>query len=168
MQLSSSAANTFVWGNAISPQILNASNAFLIFPSGTAGSVGINIAEPSYALHVDGDIAYTGDLFDISDIRLKENIVPLKNAMDKLSAIKGIYFNNIGDPIRDREVGVIAQDVEKVLPEVVSENNKGDKSVAYAKLTPLLIEAFKELKSENDKLKKRIGTLENLIKISSR
>ena len=56
-----------------------------------------------------------------------------------------IYFNNKGESPDKREVGVIAQEVERVLPEVVSEDAEGYKSVDYTKLTPLLIEAVKEL-----------------------
>ena len=58
-------------------------------------------------------------------------------------------------------MGLIAQDVEKILPEVVSEDNEGYKSIAYSAVIPVLIEAIKELKAENDVLKVRIEKLEN-------
>lgn len=73
--------------------------------------------------------------------------------MDKVSAIHSVYFNYKDESPENIEVGVIARDVEKVLPEVVSENDEGYKSVDYSKLTPLLIEAVKELKAEINKKK---------------
>lgn len=119
------------------------------------GNVGIGTTTPgvNFNLHVIGNIAYTGNIYDVSDIRLKENITPLDNALAKVSAINGIYFNNKEEPPENREVGVIAQEVKKVLPEVVSEDSEGFKSVDYSKFTPLLIEAVKELKAENERLR---------------
>jgi len=125
------------------------------------GNVGIGTTTPSYTLHVVGNIAYTGSISDISDLRLKENITPLENGVEKVSCLKGIYFNNKGDSPDKREVGVIAQDVEKVLPELVSTDKLGYKSVDYTKLTPVLIEAVKELKAENDELQEQNNRLES-------
>ena len=125
-------------------------------------------------LHVAGDITYTGSCTDVSDIRLKENITPLKNGIEKISRLKAVYFNNKGESSDNREVGVIAQDVEKVLPELVLTNKEGFKSVDYTKLSPVLIEAVKELKAENDilqeqnkQLESRLSELENAFKNSS-
>jgi hypothetical protein len=127
------------------------------------GNVGIGTTTPSYKFHVIGDIAYTGNIYDVSDLRLKENITPLTNAIDKVSALRGIYFNLKGESPSKREVGVIAQEVEAVLPEVVSTDAQGYKSVDYSKLTPLLIEAVKgqqaqieSLKAENEAVVKEL------------
>lgn len=146
---------------------------------GVLGQVGAAGGTP-YAgkflgnVRVEGDIEYTGVLNDVSDIRLKENITPLKNGIEKISRLKAIYFNNKGESSDNREVGVIAQDVEKVLPELVLTNKKGFKSVDYTKLSPVLIEAVKELKAENDilqeqnkQLESRLSELENAFKNSS-
>ena len=116
----------------------------------TNGNVGIGDSSwvPSYKLHVIGDIAHTGGCFTPSDLRLKENITPLTNAIDKVSSLRGVYFNIKGES--KHQVGVIAQEVEAVLPEVVATDAQGYKSVDYSKLTPLLIEAVKELKAENE------------------
>jgi len=134
------------------------------------GRTGIGTASPSYKVHVIGDIAYTGNVYDVSDVRLKENITPLTNSVEKVSALQGIYFNNKGEPSDKREVGVIAQDVEKVLPELVSTDQDGYKSVDYTKLTVVLIEAFKKLKAENEQLRtqndsfnQRLTSMENII-----
>ena len=112
---------------------------------------------------MEGDIQYTGNLSYISDIRLKENITLLRGAIEKVSCLKGIYFNFKGESSDNREIGVIAQDVEKVLPELVSTNEQGYKSVDYTKLTPVLIEAVKELKAENELLKQRLDALERTL-----
>jgi hypothetical protein len=102
-----------------------------------------------------------------SDIRLKKDVELISDPLGKIDQINGVYFDWI-DPEKgtDRQVGVIAQDVEKVMPEVVHnmENNdmgmQGYKYVDYDKLTPLLIESVKELKKENDDLRARIERLE--------
>jgi len=96
-----------------------------------------------------GNVYYQGSLVDESDLRLKQNIAPITSALDKVEQINGVYFQMIAQP-DVTEIGVIAQEVEKVLPEVVVENPEGYKSVDYSKLTALLIEATKELKAQKD------------------
>lgn len=117
-------------------------------------------------INEDGNGWIKGTITENSDRRLKENIVPVENALEKISSISGIYYNdkNKSESPIERKVGVIAQDVEAVLPEAVSENLDGYKSVAYSRLTPLLIEAIKELKSENENLKARLTALEEMIR----
>jgi hypothetical protein len=127
------------------------------------GSVGIGTTSPGYRVHVVGDIAYTGDVYALSDSRVKENITPLRNAVEKVSSLCGIYFNKKGEPASKREVGVTAQNVEAVLPEAVSEGDDGYKSVAYSKLTALLIEAVKEQQKQLESLQQRIESLENTV-----
>ena len=154
------------WGSYVNLQGPAGDSHWLINGTSTYyndGNVGIGIDTPGYNLHVIGDIAYTGSIYDVSDERLKENIAPLRNGIEKISALKAIYFNNKGESSANREVGVIAQDVEKVLPELVSTNEQGYKSVDYTKLTPVLIEAVKELKAENDSLKKRLESQEKTL-----
>ena len=111
------------------------------------GGVGIDDA-----LFVGGDItAYAS-----SDKRLKDNITPIPNAVDKVLSISGNTFNwNEASPYEGKaEVGVIAQEVEKLdLPGVTETRDDGYKAVRYEKHIPLLIEAIKELKAEVDELK---------------
>ena len=92
------------------------------------------------------------DVTAFSDERLKCNVEVIPNALDKVSAIRGVTFERIGDDDRTRHAGVIAQEVEAVLPEVISEH-EGYKTVAYGNLVGLLIEAVKELKEEVRSLK---------------
>jgi hypothetical protein len=96
--------------------------------------------------------------FSTSDIRLKENLIPLSNALDKIKQIGGYEFDwkeehKIHHGFEGHDVGVIAQEVEKVLPEIVTTKFNGFKGLKYEKLVPLLIEAIKELSKEIDSLK---------------
>jgi hypothetical protein len=89
-----------------------------------------------------------------SDRTLKENIEPLQDSLAKVQALQGVSFNLIADAEKKRQIGLIAQDVENVVPEVVQEfrvadpeGGAGETKLAldYPKLTALLIEAIKEL-----------------------
>ena len=109
----------------------------------------------------DGRIDAANDVvaFSSSDIRLKDNIKTIDNALDKVNSIQGIEFDWIekekvhGNSGHD--VGVIAQEIEKVLPDVVTTRDSGYKAVKYEKIVPLLIEAIKELTNEVNKLKNK-------------
>jgi len=105
-----------------------------------------------------GTVYHNGSAVHTSDRRLKQNIQPIQNALDKVDQINGIYYEMIDRP-EVTEVGVIAQEIEAVLPEVVVENPEGYKSVDYSKLTALLIEAVKELKAENQEKDAKIEML---------
>ena len=99
-----------------------------------------------------------------SDARLKNNITEIDNALLKVTKIRGVTFDWNDDYMskqpkddyfnRKHDVGVIAQEIEKVLPEAVATRDDGIKAVRYEKLVPLLIEAIKDLKKEIDDLKK--------------
>ena len=121
------------------------------------GSVGIKINESnaplSYALDVSGSIRASGTILQSSDERLKENIYPIDNAFDRVNNIEGVYFN--WKDKSERNVGVLAQQVQKVLPEVVSEDNNGYLNVDYGGIVPLLLEAIKELEARITELEKK-------------
>lgn len=85
------------------------------------------------------------DIAVFSDERLKTNIVPVKEALDIISKLNGVYFNRTDVNNKDRYLGLIAQEVENVVPEVVGEVG-GYKTVCYSNLIALLIEAIKEIK----------------------
>ena len=104
---------------------------------------------------VSGDIVAYGSP---SDIRLKENIKPIESALDKVSKLQGVTFDwkNKSEDILDikkEDIGFIAQDVQKVLPELVRENDNGMLSMRHQGITPILLEAIKELKAEIEELK---------------
>ena len=109
---------------------------------------------------VEGDIEATSNVYASSDISLKDNIVTYENALDKVLALRGVeYDRNDLDGVH--EVGLIAQEVEEIIPELVGESRDGLKNIAYGKLTAVLVEAVKELKKENDALSARIQSLED-------
>jgi hypothetical protein len=102
-----------------------------------------------------GNLTATGTITANSDIKLKENIEVINNAIEKVNQIRGVTFTrNDQDDKEKRHAGVIAQEIEKVLPEVVIESD-GIKSVAYGNLVGLLIEAIKELNAKVDKLENK-------------
>ena len=102
-----------------------------------------------------GAATFNNDVTAFSDERLKENIETIPNALDKVCQIRGVTFNRT-DFDGEKQMGVIAQEVEKIIPEVVKEDDSEDKikSVAYGNMVGLLIEAIKDLKAEIDELKK--------------
>lgn len=100
---------------------------------------------------LNGDLIVTGDVTSSSDERHKENIIQVTNALDMVNQMNGVFYNFKNTPEK-RSVGVIAQDVEKVLPEVVYDGHEY-KSVAYGNIVGVLIEAIKELRKEVKDLK---------------
>jgi len=96
---------------------------------------------------------------DASSRTLKTNITPITNALGKVSQLNGVYFDWIANGKHD--IGMIAEDVNSVLPEVVSSVDGKPAAISYDHITALLVEATKELKKENDALKLRIDKLEN-------
>jgi len=107
-------------------------------------------------LNPNGNMTIAGTLTQNSDASLKENVKEIDNALSKVKQLQGVEFNKIGN--NKKEIGVIAQDVEKVLPELVLEED-GVKSVAYGNITAVLIEAIKEQQEQIEQLKKQIQLL---------
>lgn len=135
----------------------------------TNGRLGIGTASPAAALHVVGDIQYTGVLTDISDRRLKKNIVPMYSALDTVRNIKTYSYVLKNDPRNQTEYGVIAQEMQQLIPNLVKYIDADKKyiGVNYVGLIPWSIRAIQEvdshqqnLKMENDKLKERVEELE--------
>lgn len=102
-----------------------------------------------------GNFTASGNITAYSDERLKENIVTIPNALDKVLALRGVEFDRNGV----HNIGLIAQEVQKVIPEIVLENSDEMKtlSVAYANLVGLLIEAIKEQQTQIDELKAKVN-----------
>ena len=99
-----------------------------------------------------------------SDIRFKNNVLPITNALDKINKIGGYTFEWNEKSHKEtgkKDIGVIAQEVEEILPEIVDTRDNGYKAVDYSKLTALLIQSVKEQQVIIDNLKSRIETLEN-------
>jgi hypothetical protein len=134
-----------------------------------AGNVGIGTNAPTTKLYVNGDIT-ANSIAGTSDIRFKTNIRPVENALDKVKALRGVYFNWNQKAFPEKEfgaqseLGFIAQEVEKVVPEIVTKDKTKDeyRSVKYDKLVALLVEAIKEQQKQIDSLKIKVNKLSNL------
>ena len=133
---------------SVTASITTTSNYFSFTPS--SGTLSVN------QLSVVG-VATATDFNSTSDINLKENVKIIDNAVDKVNSISGITFN--WKENKKPSAGVIAQEVEKILPEIVQEND-GNKTLNYNGLIGLLIEAVKEQQEEINNLKTRLEHLE--------
>jgi hypothetical protein len=106
---------------------------------------------------VSGDFVCNGDVTAFSDARVKENIITVDNALAKVLALRGVYYNRIDSEDKSRKIGVIAQETLTVLPEVVNTDAFGTYNVSYGNIGGLFIEAFKEqdsiIKGHSDVIK---------------
>ena len=108
-------------------------------------------------------IEASGDViaFSSSDRRLKNNITPIKNPLEKMDKIGGYTFdwNEKQDAYKGHDVGVIAQEIEDILPELVTTRDTGYKAVKYDKIVPLLIESIKELQKKVQEIEQNCDCL---------
>jgi hypothetical protein len=150
------------------------------------GRTGLNTPYPQYALHVTGQPAHgsvpaslgiiyaSDDIIAFSDIRLKTNILQISSSVELIQRLTGVRFNKVNGtehkktntrPVIEGErtkIGLIAQDVEKVLPEVVYTDDNGYKSIGYANIVALLIEGIKEQQKQIDELKEKIEKIKGI------
>ena len=134
------------------------------------GNVGIGTAAPSQKLNVNGTILASADVIAYSDRRLKSNITIIDDALKKLHKLSGYTFNTVND--ERKHTGLIAQEVQEVLPEAVYEETNedgtpGKLSLAYGNMAGLLVEAIKEIdnkyKKENEALRQEVAELRQLL-----
>ena len=129
----------------------------------TDGSIAIGQAVATNSSVTFATVSATGDIvaYASSDERLKDNIEVISNPIEKVQQLKGVTWNwnDNADELQKSlpNVGVIAQDVEKVLPQLVKDRDNGFKGVDYAKLTGLLIEAIKDQQTQIDELKSKLS-----------
>mgnify|MGYP003347084220 CR=1 FL=1 len=154
--------NTLTISTSITSNTLTTSTNTVTFGTATYhvsnGFVGIGNSSPVAKLHVQGDVVVSGDVTSAySDERLKDIIEPIPNALEKVKALTGFYYVpnktalNLGiEQNQLSKVGVSAQQVREVLPEVVKDApiGQGYLTVQYEKIVPLLIEAIKELEAK--------------------
>lgn len=110
-----------------------------------SGRVGINTSNPLYTLHINGRM-YATTTVTSSDIRKKKKLQRIEGALDKVEQLTGYKY--IRKDTKEPEIGLVAQEVQKVLPEAVSKGEDGYLSLAYGNMVALLVEAIKELKAE--------------------
>jgi hypothetical protein len=123
-------------------------------------AIGSSTTSSSYSLYVTGSIYSTADVIAYSDKRAKENIVTVDSAIEKVNKLRGVYYTPKEGDDKSRKVGVIAQEILEVLPEVVTHDKENDRyGVDYGKITGLLIEAIKDQQKQIDKLNKFVNKL---------
>ena len=125
-----------------------------------SSQIGFLNSSGAWSLKCDnsGNVTATGNVTAYSDERLKDNILVIDGALEKVSQLRGVTFNRTDTEEPDRQTGVIAQEVEKVLPEAVitADDEMQTKSVAYGNMVGLLIEAIKEQQKQIDELKQAL------------
>ena len=150
---------------------------FVTVPPGlnSTGNIAINgINSSGYTLNVYGNINATGVITapvitQTSDIRVKENIRTIESSLDIINKLRGVYYTQIGDSTQRRHMGLIAQEVETHIPEIVWTNSseKNIKSVAYGNIVSILIEGIKELDKQTEnkviRLESQIQSLQSTI-----
>jgi hypothetical protein len=146
--LTKTGSNFKLGGSLTAATDINTSGFNLSF-SGT-GNVGIGMVPGgTYKLEVNG-LLKTSGVTEISDIRWKKNIVPIDNALTKVMQLRGVTYNWRANEFKDKnfesttQIGLIAQEVEKIFPELVKTDANGYKSVEYSKVVAILIQAVKE------------------------
>lgn len=126
------------------------------------GDFGIGTISPTHRLTVYNGTTtgtyQTSGWVHTSDARLKTNISSIRSALKKVASMEGVYFNWKNDT-KDRQVGLIAQDVETILPEAVSQDENGLYGLAYGAIVPVLVEAIKEQQVLIDELRKELDEL---------
>lgn len=131
--------------------MFDSNNTAFVIGNGTS----VNDRSDAFLVKFSGDATLAGELVQNSDMRLKANIISLGNTLAKLLKIDGKSYTLKKDQNQKQRIGVLAQDIEKVFPELVSESN-GIKSVNYQGLVPVLINALKEQQNDIEDLKKMV------------
>lgn len=144
------------WANA-----LNATDGSVTYMR-VPGNLGVAVSNPDVRVVISGNCKAT-KFIETSDARLKENVAPLDASLKKVSMLRGVTYNLVSDPegatTPPVEIGLIAQEVEKVFPAVIQTDPEGYKSIQYTRLIPVLIEAIKEQQREISKMKNEIAEL---------
>ncbi len=167
-----------IWFNNSLNNIGSGDGAFFGIETATAGSerAGIYIGNAwRFYINRSGNANFAGTvtascgLLVCSDLRYKKNIIPLENSLANVLKINGVSYDFRQNEFPEKnfsdknQIGLIAQEIEKIFPEMVFTDEKGFKSVDYARLTPVLVEAIKELTAKNGKLESRLDKIEALL-----
>ena len=167
-RVGSNGTNTFDSGVIVERYDAGNQAAFYVGNDSKAYIQAGNITGGYLSVTTSGIISGTyGQYHGPSDVRLKKEVVTIDEALQKVGRLRGVYFK-WKDPKRNvpgstqRQIGLIAQEVGAVVPELVhvADDPEQTQAVQYERLTPLLVEAVKELKAENERLKKRVDLLE--------
>jgi hypothetical protein len=163
-----SSTSNSTYGGRVNGETSSDYNMYFKMTSGTnRGFVFRNNTNNVAGIDSAGNGRFEGDViaYASSDRRYKDNLVTIGNATEKVKQLSGYEFtwNNKQTvyPENTKDIGVVAQEVEKVLPELVTTRESGYKAVKYDKLTALLIEAVKEQQKQIDELKDLVMNLKN-------
>ena len=122
--------------------------------------VGTSTTSSSYKMYVNGTVYATGDVIAYSDARKKTNIVTIDKALETVTKMRGVFYDKIGEESNGRQLGVIAQEVNKVLPEAVNYASDIDEyGVKYGNIVGVLIEAIKEQQLQIEELKNKLDNV---------
>ena len=137
----------------------------IVFAS--AGSAKAAVDLDTGTIRAKGDIIADNDVISYvsSDKKYKENVIQIQNAIDKVIQLRGVEFDWIENPsgYTGHDIGVIAQEVQAVVPEIVRVGAHDQLQVNYEKIVPLLIEAIREQNNKIEKLEHTVNELKNLI-----
>lgn len=126
----------------------------------TCLGLGNSTTSSSYRVYVNGSLYAEGDIVAYSDARKKTDIITIDNALDKVLQLRGVYYTRIDETEKGRQTGVIAQEINEVLPEVVTYAPDVDEyGVKYGNIAGILIEAVKEQQKQIAELKEEIKKL---------
>lgn len=146
--------------NVANEVTINSSNYYLLFTSASSGNItSTNVATTKLYFNPNSGTVSATNFNSLSDINEKENVETLKNAVDMLANIRGVRFTwkETGSP----SLGVIAQELLLIAPELVTRNEQGVHTVNYSGLHAILIEAMKDMHSELKSLRAEIENLKN-------
>lgn len=146
-----------------------------VSPAGLAYGIYVDAGSILYAAYFNGDV-YTNGSYLPSDEKFKKDIVPLSNVLSEIKGLQTVYYNWKKDEFPDmkftddKQIGFLANEVEKMFPELVKQDENGNKAVNYSKFTPILVEAIneqqkkiEELENLNKDLQQRLEKLEELM-----
>jgi hypothetical protein len=157
----SDAGSGFWWGTTTDPQ--NGVTSPKMFLRGNGNlNVGYG-SDQGYKLAVNGTIYASGDVIAYSDISVKTNFRPIKNALNRLTKSRGIVYDRTDTHHKDN-IGFIAQELEVEFPELINTNADGTKGVKYQNMVAVLTEAVKEQQTQIESQKSEIEELKDLVK----
>jgi hypothetical protein len=134
------------------------------------GNVGIGENSPDERLHVNGRVRANCGILNCSDVRFKDNVNTLENSLEILTSLRGVSFEWRKDEfekmgfVEGQQYGLIAQEVEKVLPEMVQKDQQGYRLIDYSRLAPFMLEAIKQLNDKNQALSKELELMKEQIR----
>lgn len=154
--LTTNGSGTLSWATntvTISDETTNTSR-YLAFTAGTSGTAStVYVSSTKFTLNPSTGVLTAVSFTESSSIALKENVTPIQNALDSVLQLVGVTYDR-KDGSKKEEAGLIAEEVNKILPNLVTKDEAGNpNAIHYTKLTAYLIEAVKSLKAEINSLK---------------